>query len=269
VTRRFDVIRWLATGSLLLAAGSARAQGAPPPAQPYPAQPYPAQPYPAQPYPAQPAQPYPAQPGQPYPAQPGQPYPAQAGQPYPPQPTTPPPEEDEPHRGFFARFALGGGVANVRGSLPPKPGFKPIEDLNHTAPVLAMSGLLGGGGHDLAIAAELSFEHMLTRVKEPSRAGFKLFGLGVTGSYYFEQDWFFTAHLRWVTMIVFMPDIECFWQCIDGTRGPGLGLTVGKEWFGDGDGSVGIALQGNYAKLGGDPELTYGSLLALLTLTHF
>ncbi|HOU94158.1 MAG TPA: hypothetical protein PLU22_24070, partial [Polyangiaceae bacterium] len=222
-----------------------------------------------QPYPAQPAQPYPAQPAQPYPAQPGQPYPAQPGQPYPPQPTAPPPEEDEPHRGFFARFALGGGVANVRGSLPPKPGFKPIEDLNHTAPVLAMSGLLGGGGHDLAIAAELSFEHMLTRVKEPSRAGFKLFGLGVTGSYYFEQDWFFTAHLRWVTMIVFMPDIECFWQCIDGTSGPGLGLTVGKEWFGDGDGSVGIALQGNYAKLGGDPELTYGSLLALLTLTHF
>jgi hypothetical protein len=50
---------------------------------------------------------------------------------------------------------------------------------------------------------------MLARVKEPSRAGFKLFNLGVTGSYYFEQDWFFTAHLRWVTMIVFMPDIEC------------------------------------------------------------
>ncbi len=135
--------------------------------------------------------------------------------------------------------------------------------------MLALSGLLGGGGNDLAIAAELSFEHMLARVKEPSRAGFKLFGLGVTGSYYFEHDWFFTAHLRWVTMIVFMPDIECFWQCIDGTSGPGLGLTVGKEWFGDGDGSVGLALQGNYAKLGGDPELTYASLLGLLTLTHF
>jgi len=254
VTRRIAVARSLAAGALLLAAGSARAQGAPPPAQPYPAPP-------AQPYPAPPAQPYPAPPAQPYPAPPMVPANAQgpAGE----------QREDEPHRGFFARFALGGGVGNVRGSLPPKPGFKPIEDLNHTAPVLALSGLLGGGGHDLAIAAELSFEQMLARVKEPSRAGFKLFNLGVTGSYYFEQDWFFTAHLRWVTMIVFMPDIECFWQCFDGTGGPGLGLTVGKEWFGDGDGSIGVALQGNYAKLGGDPELTYRSLLALLTFTHF
>ncbi|MBN2192212.1 MAG: hypothetical protein JW751_05305 [Polyangiaceae bacterium] len=170
---------------------------------------------------------------------------------------------------MFLRLTLSGGIANVRGDLDPKPGFKPIYDLDHTAPVLGMAGMLGGGGRNLALAAELSYEHILRRAQDSSVAGFQLFGLGFAGSYYFDHDWFLTAHLRWVSMIVFMPDIPCFWDRIDGTGGPGLGVTTGKEWFGEDNGAVGLALQGNCAKLNGKPDLTYLSGLALLTFTHF
>jgi hypothetical protein len=246
------------------------------PPQQYPPQQYPPQQYPPQQYPPQqyPPQQYPPQqyPPQQYPPQqyPPQQYPPQQ---YPPGDAAPPPaaqrQDEDRHHGFFGRLTAGLGIASVRGDLPPEPGFRPIEDMKHVAPVLGVAGLLGGGFENVSIAAELSYEHLLTRVKEPSRVGFQLFGFGVAGSLYLPEDWFLTAHLRWVSMILFKPDIECFWQCFDGTGGPGLGLTVGKEWYGDGDGGVGIALQGNYARLQGTPQLTYASGLVLLTLTRF
>jgi hypothetical protein len=98
---------------------------------------------------------------------------------------------------------------------------------------------------------------------------FSLFGLGLTGSYYWDDDWFLTGHLRWVLMLLWKAEIPCWFDRGDGTSGPGVGLTLGKEWFGDDDGGVGIALQANYAYLWGNPELHYLSGLALLTLTSF
>lgn len=185
-------------------------------------------------------------------------------------------EEDEDHHGFFTRLTVGAGLGHVRGSLPPEPGFKPIDDLSHTAPVVGAAVQLGGGAGDLALAGELYYERMLRRVLDPSRVSFGLIGLGIAASYYLDNDWFLTGHLRWVLMTLYKAEIPCWADRLDATGGPGVGLTVGKEWFDrknneddDPDNGLGVALQGNYAKLYGNPELRYMSGLVLLSFTHF
>jgi hypothetical protein len=165
------------------------------------------------------------------------------------------------------------------GALGPEPGFKPVPELNHAAPVLGFAAQLGGGGWNTALAVEVLYERMLVRLKEPSTVGFQLFGIGVAGSHYFERDWFLTAHLRWIGLLVSMPSVPCFWDRTNGTGGPGIGLTIGKEWFeserkgrremDEDEGAIGLAVQGNYAHLTGSPELRYASGLVLVTFTHF
>jgi hypothetical protein len=203
-------------------------------------------------------------------------------------------EDDDlpPHRGVFARFTAGVGIGHVSGKLGPEPGFKPIDPLSHTAPVLGIAGQLGGGFENFALAGELLYERMLTRVLEPSRVSFSLFGVGLTASLYSTDDWFVTGHVRWLMMLLWKSEVPCWYDRGDATSGPGIGLTLGKEWFGHshrrdrhygdlqyrgehhrdsdrGEGGIGLALQGNYASLSGNPDLDYLSGLLLLTLTHF
>src|SRR5512145_266394 len=140
--------------------------------------------------------------------------------------------EDPPHRGVYSRFTAGLGVGHVGGgNLRAKPGFKPIYGLDHTAPVLSLAGQVGAGTENLAFAVEVLYEQMLKRVPAPSDVGFHLIALGIAGSYYLPHDLFVTAHLRWVGLILRMPDCLCLSDRLDSTAGPGVGLTVGKEWF--------------------------------------
>jgi hypothetical protein len=252
------------------------------------------------------AQPPAAAPAQP-PVPPAGPPSPQAAQPPAPDPNAPAggrmllradedPERDDddlpPHRGVFARFTAGLGIGHVSGKLGPEPGFKPIDRLSHTAPVLGVAGQLGGGVENFALAGELLYERMLTRVLEPSRVSFSLFGAGFTASAYLRDDWFVTGHVRWLMMLLWKSEIPCWYDRGDATSGPGIGLTLGKEWYGHrhrrdrysgdspyrredqresdrGDGGIGLALQGNYASLSGNPDLDYLSGLLVLTLTHF
>jgi hypothetical protein len=141
--------------------------------------------------------------------------------------------------------------------------------LSHAAPVLGVTAQFGGGARDVAIAGELLYERMLGGLDAPSQVSFQLFGVGFGGSYYLRDDWFLTAHVRWVGLYLWMNDVPCFCDRIDATWGPGLGLTAGKEWFRGKRGGLGVALQVNYARLRGAPALTYASGLALFTLTRF
>ncbi len=55
-----------------------------------------------------------------------------------------------------------------------------------------------------------------------------------------------------------------------GIRGPGVSLTLGKEWFGDDDSGVGVGIQGNYAYLMGHGlTFNYFSLMFVLTVSSF
>lgn len=236
---------------------------APPAAPAAAAPPAPAlQPAPAQPQPAAPpaaVQPAPA----PTTAPPGQGYP---GAPPPPKRE----EEERNHEGGFGRFDIGLGYGWVgEGDLKPEPGFKPIDDLSFSGPVLGASVQLGAGGSDFALAVELMYERMLTRLAKPSNVSFQLYGLGIGAAYYFDDDWHIGAQLRYVGLLLWRRQIACFWDQGDWTWGPGVGATLGKEWFGDDDSGIGLALQGNYAALTGDPDLRYASLLVELTLTGF
>jgi hypothetical protein len=208
------------------------------------------------------------------------------------------PEDEDlpPHRGVFARLTAGLGIGHVSGKLGPEPGFKPIDPLSHTAPVLGVAGQLGGGFENFALAGELLYERMLTRVLEPSRVSFSLFGVGFAASAYLRDDWFVTGHVRWLMMLLWKSEVPCWYDRGDATTGPGIGLTLGKEWYGHrhrrdryygdspyggegtrarrhdedrGEGGIGLALQGNYASLSGNPDLDYWSGLLVLTLTHF
>jgi hypothetical protein len=200
----------------------------------------------------------------------------------------PPPEADEDddddpdHHGRFTRLTLGLGLGHVSGSLRAEPGFKPVDVLSHTAPVVGAALQVGGGAQNFAVAGELLYERMLRQLLEPSKVTFSLIGIGVTASLYLDEDWFVTGHLRWVFMLLYKSEIPCWVDGIDGTSGPGLGVTLGKEWFGrdddddggsddddDHDNGLGVALQLNYASLSGDPKLKYVSGLVLLSLTHF
>jgi hypothetical protein len=195
-------------------------------------------------------------------------------------------ERDLPHAGLYARFTAGFGVGHIgNGDLPPKPGFKPIYGLGHTSPVLSVAGQVGAGAENFALAAELLYEQMLTRVEHPSPVGFQIVALGLAGSYYTEHDWFATGHLRWVGLLYRMSDCKCFFDQLDSTWGPGVGITLGKEWFSRlsseyssheqwrrsrrRHSSIGLAVQGNYARFVYAPKLEYYSGLVLLTLSHF
>ncbi len=189
---------------------------------------------------------------------------------------SPPPggeEGEADHAGGFVRLTLGLGVGHVEGGrLGPEPGFHPIEDLSHTGPVLGAAFLVGGGAADLALAGELTYERMLTHLERRSEVGFSLYGIGIAGTAYSDDEWFVTAHLRWLMMMLWRCEIPCWWDRGDTTMGPGVGVTVGKEWFDkneDDEDAVGIALQGNYASLNGEPQVDYYSGLLLLTLTSF
>ncbi len=179
-------------------------------------------------------------------------------------------EGHHPHHGIFARLSAGLGVGTVwGGDLGPKPGFKPVGDLSHTGPALSIAAQLGGGAEDYALAGELYYERLLTRLNEPSDVSFQMFGIGAALSWYSDEDWFATAHLRWLWMLLWKPEIACWYERGDGTSGPGIGLTLGKEWHNERGRGFGLGLQGNYVAFSGNPELDYLSGLVLVTLTAF
>lgn len=186
-----------------------------------------------------------------------------------------------PHSGFFTHLDLGLGYGFILGgALGPEPGFRPIDDLSFSAPVLGTSLQLGGGGRDFSVAAELSYEMMLVDKEKPDNVGFQMFGIGLGANYYTEDDYLIGAQLRYLGMILWRENIPCFCDRPLGTSGPGVGLTLGKEWYrrerhADDDrehrnkGGMGLALQGNYAAFNSDPDLHYASLLLQLSLTAF
>lgn len=187
-------------------------------------------------------------------------------------------DDVEPHAGLFAHLDLGLGYgAILGGSLAPEPGFRPIDDLSFAGPVLGTSLQVGGGAENIAVAVELLYEVMLTEKEEPSNVGFQMFGIGLAGTYYTDEDYLIGAQLRHLGMLLWREDIPCFWDRGASASGPGVGVTLGKEWFGRrgrtdgrrGKGGLGIALQGNYAKFDGDASFDYMSVLLQLSMTAF
>lgn len=190
-------------------------------------------------------------------------------------------KEVEPHSGVFVHWDLGLGYGFVLdGALGPEPGFRPIDDLSFSGPVLGTSFQLGGGARDFSVAGELSYEVMLTDKEKPDNVGFQMFGIGLGANYYTDDDILIGAQLRYLGMILWRENIPCFCDRPIGTAGPGIGLTLGKEWY-DRDihsnhererrekGGLGLALQGNYAAFQSDPDLHYASLLLELSMTAF
>lgn len=178
--------------------------------------------------------------------------------------------ESREHRGLFGRMAVGLGYAWVgRGDLAPEPGFKPIDNLSFAGPALGVSLQSGVGWGNVALVGELSYERMLKSLEQPSPVSFQLFGLGLGGTYYFDNDWHLGAQLRLVGLLLWRRSIPCFWDRGDVTWGPGVGATFGKEWFGGDATGLGVSLQANYAHLQGTPNLRYASVLGQFTLTWF
>jgi hypothetical protein len=64
-------------------------------------------------------------------------------------------------------------------------------------------------------------------------------------------------------------EISCFWDRGDWSWGPGVGVILGKEWFGGNKSGHGLAPHGSYARLRGEPKLDYASLLGKFTLSWF
>ncbi len=186
-------------------------------------------------------------------------------------------KEEEPHEGLFAHFDLGLGYGAVRGgSLGPEPGFRPIDDLSFSGLVLATSMQLGAGVEDFALGVELLYEVMLTEKEEPDNVGFQMFGIGLGATYYTDDDYLIGGQLRYLGMILWREGIPCFWDRGATASGPGVGLTLGKEWYderregqGRDKGGLGLALQGNYAAFEGDADFDYVSLLLQLSMTRF
>jgi hypothetical protein len=190
-------------------------------------------------------------------------------------------EEDEYHQGFFFRFALGLGWSwlNGDGTMHPAKGLRAIEDAEHNSPAFNLALSLGGGFLDLALHLGLLYERMILRADDPTEIGVTLFGLGGGATYYFtDNDFFVTAQVRLIGMLMFLPRVSCdttsyYADKYEWYKGPGFSVTLGKEWYGDeGDeGGIGLGLQGNYARLSKDGGAVYhyGSLLLVLTLTHF
>jgi len=186
-------------------------------------------------------------------------------------------EEDEDHKGFFFRFALGLGWAwvNGDGTMPPAKGLAAVTDPTYNSPAFNFSLDLGGGFLDLGLHLGVLYERMILRSDDPIEMGITLMGIGGGATYYFtDNDFFVTAQVRLVGLLMFMPGVVCdyyFSDKFEWYRGPGFSVTLGKEWFGGDDGGIGVGLQGNYAYLmhSGGFAIHYGSLLLVLTLTRF
>jgi hypothetical protein len=186
-------------------------------------------------------------------------------------------EEDEYHKGFFFRFSLGLGWAwlSGEGTMPPAKGLPAGIDPRHNSPAFNFTLDLGGGFLDLGLHLGVLYERMIVRGGEPNELGVTLMGIGGGATYYFtDNDFFVTAQVRLVGLLLYMPAVICdryFSDKFEWYRGPGFSVTLGKEWFGDDEGGIGLGLQGNYAYLmhSGGFAFHYGSLLLVLTLTRF
>jgi hypothetical protein len=185
---------------------------------------------------------------------------------------------EEDHEGLFFRFALGIGWGWVQGdgTMPPSKGIERINDPSHHSPVFNMALSLGAGFYDLAVHLGVVMERMIVRADDPASMGFTLWGIGGGLTYYFtDHDFFVTARMRYMAMLLFMPGVICDDYNEDKYewyKGPGFAVTLGKEWFKEGkDGGVGLGLQFNYARLNHDGAFSfdYMSILLLLTLTKF
>jgi hypothetical protein len=136
---------------------------------------------------------------------------------------------------------------------------------------------LGAGFEDFALAAEVLYEVMLTEKEDPDNVGFQMFGIGLAAAYYTDDDFLIGAQLRYLGMILWREGIPCFWDRGASASGPGIGVTLGKEWYDEREhnggtrdkSGLGIALQGNYAKFEGDADFDYLSLLLELSMTRF
>ncbi len=186
--------------------------------------------------------------------------------------------DEEDHEGFFFRFALGLGWGWVEGdgTMPPSKGIERISDPSHHSPVFNLAMSLGAGFLNFAVHLGVVMERMIVRADDPTSIGFTLWGIGGGLTYYFtDHDFFVTAQMRYMALLLFMPGVICEDYNEDKYewyKGPGIAATLGKEWFKEGkDGGVGIGLQFNYARLNHDGGFSfdYMSVLLLLTLTHF
>ncbi len=185
--------------------------------------------------------------------------------------------DEDHHEGFFFRFRLGLGWAWMlgQGALRPAKGLRLIEDPEHDSPALSLALDLGGGFLDLGLHLGVLWERMILRADEPEEMGFSLFGLGGGLTYYFtDNDFYVTADVRLIGMLLYYPEVICedyYADRFESYRGPGVSLTLGKEWFGDDDGGIGLGVQGNYARLtkDGGGRFDYASVMLVLSLTHF
>ena len=187
-------------------------------------------------------------------------------------------DDEEDHEGFFFRFTLGLGWGWVQGdgTMPPCKGIERINDPSHHSPVLNSAMSLGAGFFNFAVHLGVVYERMLMRADDPTSMGFTLWGIGGGLTYYFtDHDFFVTAQMRYMALLLFIPGVICEDYNEDKYKwykGPGIAATLGKEWFKEGkDGGVGIGLQFNYARLNHDRGFSfdYMSVLLLLTLTKF
>lgn len=187
-------------------------------------------------------------------------------------------EDGAEHRGFFFRFALGLGWGWIggEGTLPPSKGVVAVEDPAHNAPLFNLALSLGGGVFGFALHVGGVYEKMLLRADDPTEMGFTLMGVGGGLTYYFtDYDFFATAQVRFMGLMIFMKDVICddyFADKFEWYRGPGVALTLGKEWFKEEkDKGVGLGLQFNFARLSHDNGVTidYMSLLLMLTISKF
>lgn len=189
----------------------------------------------------------------------------------------PAPVEKEYHHGFFFRMNLGLGWSWIfgRGTLGPAKGLRRIDDPEHHSPALSLALSLGGGLRDFALHLGVLVERMVLRARDPVEMGFTLLGIGGGLTYYFtEHDFFATARARLVGLMLYQPGVLCddfFEDKYQWYGGPGVSLTLGKEWFGDDDGGVGLGIQGSWARLEKESgtRFDYASLLLLLTVSHF
>jgi hypothetical protein len=185
--------------------------------------------------------------------------------------------EKEDHKGFLFRFTLGLGWAWLfgHGALSPAIGLRAVEDPSHDSPALNLSMDFGGGFKNIGLHVGGVIERMILRADEPTEMGFTLFGVGGGLSYYFtDYDFYATAQIRFVGMLVYLPGVLCdvkLGEKYQSYEGPGVTFGLGKEWFGDDDKGLGLGLQGNYAKLrrDGGAEFDYVSVMLALTFTHF
>jgi len=186
--------------------------------------------------------------------------------------------DEEDHEGFFFRFTLGlgWGWVNGDGTMPPSKGIELISDPSHHSPVFNSAMSLGAGFLNFAVHLGVLYERMIVRADDPTSMGYTLWGIGGGLTYYFtDHDFFVTAQMRYMAMLLFMKGVICTDYNEDKYewyKGPGIAATLGKEWYKEGkDGGVGIGLQFNYARLKHDGGFSfdYMSVLLLLTLTHF